>query len=161
MHAGTNWWHALGDNVSKEELDFDDNLFVFETVMRVRHTEIDIGQHLTIESLTAQLAEAQSRFLYSRGIKEINADYQGLIIDNLQLCMNGRIRVRESLLFEIGVEPLYDNGGYIVIKVNCMRTGETLAKARLHFINYDFRLNKTTSLDKTIKEALYPHLCNL
>ncbi|MGP9492389.1 thioesterase family protein [Psychrobacter sp. AOP7-B1-24] len=144
--------------MSKKELHFDNDIFVFETVMRVRHTEIDTGKHLTLESLTALLNEARLRFLYSRGIKEVNADYQGLIIDELQLSVNKLARFREELLFEIGIEPLYDNGGYIVIKVTRMQTGDTVATARLHFIGYDFQLNKTATLNNIIKEALYPHL---
>jgi len=144
--------------VSKKELDFDNNIFVFETVMRVRHIELDMAQYLTLESLTALLCEARQRFFYSKGIKEIDADYHGLIIDELQLIIVSRIRAREELLFEVGVEPIYDNGGNIVIKVTRMHTGETVAKARQHFVNYDFRLNKSIALDKTMKEALYPNL---
>ncbi len=144
--------------MSKKELDLDNNIFVFETVMRVRHIELDMAQYLTLESLTALLCEARQRFFYSKGIKEIDADYHGLIIDELQLIIVSRIRAREELLFEVGVEPIYDNGGNIVIKVTRMYTGETVAKARQHFVNYDFRLNKSIALDKTMKEALYPHL---
>jgi acyl-CoA thioesterase FadM len=152
---------TLGDSVSKQELVFDDDLFVFETVMRVRHTEADAGQHMTVESLTALLSEARLRFLYAKGVKEINADHQGLIIDKLQLDIVSRIRVREELLFEVGVEPIYDNGGNIILKVTRMHTGEIVAKARQHFRGYDFNLNKVTKLDNTIKEALYPHLFRL
>lgn len=147
--------------MSKQTLVFDDNLFVFETVMRVRHTEADTGQHITIEALTSLLSEARLRFLFSKGIKHINADHQGLIVDTLQLDIVSRIRVREELLIEVGVEPIYDNGGNIVIKVIRIHTGETVAKSRQHFVNYDFHLNKVTKLDNTIKEALYPHLFRL
>lgn len=147
--------------MSKQELVFEDYLFVFETVMRVRHTEIDLGQHVTIESLTALLSEARLRFLHAKGIKEINSDKQGLIIDTLQLVILSRIQAREELLFEVGVEPIYDNGGNIVIKVTRMHTGETVVKARQHFRNYDFNLNKVIKLDNTTKEALYPHLFRL
>ncbi|MFZ2553837.1 MAG: thioesterase, partial [Psychrobacter urativorans] len=66
-----------------EVLDLDEQIFVFETVMRVRNTEVDIGQHLTLEALTALISETRVRFLYSKGIKEIDADYQGLIVDDL------------------------------------------------------------------------------
>jgi len=152
---------TLGDSVSKQELVFDDDLFVFETVMRVRYTEVDAGQHITVESLTALLSEARLRFLHAKSIKEINADHQGLIIDKLQLDIVKRIRIREELLFEVGVEPIYDNGGHIIMKVTQMHTGETVAKARQHFKGYDFNLNKITKLDNMIKEALYPHLFRL
>ena len=125
--------------MSKQELDFDNDIFVFETVMRVRHIELDMAQYLTLESLTALLCEARQRFFYSRGIKEINANYHGLIIDELQLSIVSRVQAREELLFEVGVEPLYDNGGTIVIKTTRMNTGEIVAKARQHFVNYDFK----------------------
>ncbi|MEC5210618.1 acyl-CoA thioesterase FadM [Psychrobacter sp. PL15] len=140
--------------MSDQELAFDNEVFVFETVMRVRNTEIDAGQHLTLESLTALLTEARQRFLHSRSIKEIDADYQGLLVNNLQLSFNGRVRVREELLFEVGVERLSDNDGDIVIKVTRMHDGSLVARARLHFINFDFRSNKVTALNTTIKTAL-------
>lgn len=143
--------------MSDRELTFDDGVFVFETVMRVRNTEIDAGQHLTLESLTALLAEARERFLYSKGIKEINADYQGLIVDHLQLSFDGRVRAREELLFEVGIEQLSNDGGDIVIKITRMYDGSSVAKARQHFISYDFRLNKAVIFNSTIKAALAPH----
>ena len=151
--------------MSNQELNSDDGVFVFETVMRVRNTEIDMGQHLTLESLTGLLTEAMQRFLYAKGIKEISADHQGLIINELQLSIFSCVRAREELLFEVGVEPLveplYDNGGNIVFKATRMHNGEIVAKARQHFVNYDFRLNKITTLDNTIKKALYPQLFEL
>lgn len=147
--------------MSNQKLEFDDGLFVFETVMRVRNTEIDGAQHVTLEALTALLCEARLRFLYAKGIQEVNADHQGLIVDELHLSIGSRVRAREELLLEVGVEPLYDNGGNLLIKITRMQTGEVVAKARQHFVNYDFRLNKATGLDSTIKEALYPHLFRL
>ncbi len=142
----------------KKEIRVDDDLLVFETVMRVRHTEIDTGQYMTIESLTALLTEAWLRFLYAKGIKEVNADYQGLIIDQLQLNISSRVQVREELLFEVGIEPMYDNGGYVEIKVSRLHTGDTVAKAKQHFVNYDFKSNQMTALDTATKKILYPHL---
>ena len=137
-----------------QKLIFDESIFVFETVMRVRNTEIDVGQFLTLESLTTLLTESRKRFLYSKGIKEINTSYHGLIIDNLQLNMFSRVRAREELLFEVGVERLSHNNGDIATKVTRMSNGSIVAKARQHFINYDYRLNKTVSLNNSTKEAL-------
>lgn len=137
-----------------QDLTFDKEIFVFETVMRVRNTEIDMGQHLTLESFTSLLSEARQRFLYSRSIKEINADYQGLIVDNLQLSFISRVRAREELLFEVGIERLFDDSGYLIIKSTRTSDGSLVAKARLHFINFDFRTNKVTVFNSIIKAAL-------
>lgn len=140
--------------MTARELTFDQEVFIFETVMRVRNTEVDVGQHLTLESLTALLAETRARFLYFKDIKEINAAYQGLIIDNLQLQVVSLVRAREELLFEVGIEQLSNDGGNIAIKVTRMYDGSLVAKARQHFVNYDHRLHKITPLNNSTKEAL-------
>jgi acyl-CoA thioesterase FadM len=136
------------------ELEFDDRVFVFETVMRVRNTEIDVGQLLTLESLIALLAEARARFLYSKGIKEINAEYQGLIVSNLQLNIISRVRAREELLFEVGIEHISDKDGEMAIKVTRMYDGSLVAKARKSFVQYDYRSNRSISFNNDVKEAL-------
>lgn len=142
--------------LTDQELTFNSGVFVFETVMRVRNTEIDVGQHLTLESLTALLTEARARFLYSKGIKEINADYQGLMIDSLQIRIVSRVRAREELLFEMGVEDLDDEGGDIAVKITRMYDGSLVAKARQHFVNYDYRLKKVVALNDLTKQSLAP-----
>lgn len=145
----------VGEKALKDqELEFDDGLFTFETVMRIRNTEIDIGQHLRLESLTELLTEAQMRFLYSKGIKEITADRQGLTVTNLQLAIISRARAREDILFEVGLEQITDNDADIAIKVTRMYDGTLVAKARMHLSLYDYRLNKTIALNKNIKDAL-------
>ncbi|ALF59582.1 thioesterase [Psychrobacter urativorans] len=142
--------------MSDQELTFDDGVFVFETVMRVRNAEIDVSQYLTLESMTALLAEARARFLYSKGIQAKSADHQGLMVDHLQLAIISQVRAREELLFEVGIEQLSDNDGQLAIKVTRMYDGSLVAKARKHFINYDYRLNKISTITSCIQEALSP-----
>lgn len=138
----------------EQELTFDDKIFIFETVMRVRNTEIDVSQHLTLESLIALLAEARARFLYSKGINEINSDYQGLIISNLQLNVISRVRAREALLFEVGIEQISEKSGVMAIKVTRMYDESVVAKVRKCFIQYDYRSNKAISFNSEVKKAL-------
>ena len=142
--------------LSDQELIFNNKVFVFETVMRVRNIETNGGQYLTLEALAVLLEEVRARFLYSRGIQNVNADYQGLMVDNLQLEIISRVRVREELLFEVGVEQLSDKGGNIAIKVSRMHDGSVVAKARKHIINYDYRLNKVTTIASSMQERLSP-----
>lgn len=140
--------------MTNRELIFDDGLFIFETVMRVRNSETDDWQHLTLESLTTLLAEARALFFYSKGIKGLSVDYNGLIINNLQLNVVSQVCAREYLLFEVGVERLCNDKGDIAIKVTRMSDGSLVAKARQHFINYDYRLNKAIPLNIMVKNAL-------
>ncbi len=134
--------------------EFDDANFVFETVMRVRNTEIGIGQHLTIEAMVSLLTEARARFLYSKGIKEINVDYQGLIITNVATNFSSRVRAREELLFEVGVQNLTATGGDFIFKISRMFDSSVVAHAVMGFVAYDYRLNKEILLNETLRDLL-------
>lgn len=46
-----------------EAIAMDEVNFVFETVMRVRSSEVSIGQHMTIEALIALLSETRAVFV--------------------------------------------------------------------------------------------------
>lgn len=128
--------------------------FVFETVMRVRNTEIGLGQHLTVESLVALLTEARFRFLYSKGIKEVNTEYQGLVVNQIVTQVLDRVRAREELLFEVGVQHLTEATGDFMFKVSRMYDNTVVACAKMGFVAYDYRQNKEIPLSPTIKDAL-------
>ena len=140
--------------MSDISITLDDNVFVFETVMRVRNTEIDVGQHLTIEALTAILVEARARFFFSRNIKDINADYHGLTANDIVINMVSRAKAREELLIEVGVAELSDEGGNIMFKVSRMGDMSLVAKAKLHFVSYDYRANQIVPMSDVMKDAL-------
>lgn len=144
--------------MSHSELNFGDAIFVFETVMRVRHTEIDVSQHLSLEALSALLTEARARFLYAKGIQDIDAGHQGLIVDCLQLNVVSVVRERDELLFEVGIDQICDDGSYIAIKVTRMADNSLVATARQHMVNYDYRLNKTVPLSSCTKERFEQHV---
>lgn len=140
--------------MSEMDSDFGDDGFVFETVMRVRNIEIGIGQHLTIESMVGLLSEARARFLYSKGIKEINAEYQGLILTDVATHIVSRARAREELLFEVGVQNLSEKGGDFIFKVSRMYDNSEVARAVMGFVAYDYRQSKQIPLTETMRSAL-------
>lgn len=140
--------------MARNEISFNDSVFVFETVMRVRNTEVDAGQHISVEAMTSLLTEAKARFFYSKGIKTINADYQGLIVQDLALNFISRVRAREELLFEVGVDRLNEETGTMFIKVTRMYDGSLVAKSQIEFVNYDYRVNKVLPISGSVKEVL-------
>lgn len=137
------------------KMDFEiEGTFTFETVMRVRHTEIDISQHLTVDALTSILSEARARFFYSKGIKEINAEYQGLMITHLQVDYTSRARAREELLVEVGTQHIDEMGGNFTFKISRMYDSSVVATAVMGFIMHDYRLNKAIPLPPSVKQLL-------
>lgn len=144
--------------MAQEALKFADDVFVFETVMRVRSTEITIGRQVSIEAMTSMLSEATARFFYAQGIKEINAVYHGLLVTDSCCQFLSRAKAREELLFEVGATNLTEKSGDIAIKVTRMHDASMVVLAKFGFVNFDYRSNKVVALDDTVKEALTPNV---
>lgn len=138
------------------ELQFPPDIFVFETVMRVRSTEIDIGQQLRSEALVAMFSEARARFLYAQGIKEIDSNYLGILVTDLATKYLSRARAREELLFEVGVTNLDEKGGDIAIKVTRMYDGSEVAVGKFGFVCYNYITNAVVPLTLEMRELFGP-----
>lgn len=140
--------------MARINIDTSKGNFIFETVMSVRHNEIDVGELITIDSLTALLIEARARFFFSRGIKDINDEFHALIANDIIINIVRRARVRQKLLFEVGVSNLARDGGELLIKVSSMYDNAVVAKALINFVNYDYRANEITPMSPSVIQAL-------
>lgn len=129
-------------------------MLVFETLMPVRHNEIDIGQHLTIEALVALLSETRSQFLFARDITPIDENSQGIIIIDMMTNLLNRARVTEQLLFEVGVQNLHTNGSEFVFQVSTMVDRLLVANAVMSFVMFDFTYNTVVALPPTLKQTM-------
>ncbi len=139
--------------MSRLSTETENSIFIFETVLRVRHSEVDIGQNLTIEAITCLLSEARSRFLYAKAIKEAIGEFQGLVTTNIVINILSYARIREELLFEVGVENLHNHGGDFIFKVTRMSDGSPIANALMKFATYDYRQNKIIPMNTALREA--------
>lgn len=134
--------------------------FIFETVMRIRHTEIDSGDNLTMESLVALLTESRARFLHAKGLSDVNVGSQGLIITDIATSFLNRAKVREALLFEVGVQNIHTNGGDFIFKVSRMNDMFVIANAQMSFVMYDFLSNKVIALTPQLRQTLTENILN-
>lgn len=140
--------------MSVQEIFVKEDAFVFETVMRVRSSEIHIGQYLSLASLTGILDEARSRFFYSKHVKEVDENYQGLVLVDLVVNFTARVRAREELLIEVGVPEIDENQATIQIKVSRMNDQSPVAKAIATAVNYDYRKNEVVAISPKIIQLL-------
>ena len=77
-----------------------------------------------------------------------------MVINHIETQIFDRVRAREELLFEVGVQHLTDLGGDFVFKVSRMFDGSLVAYAKMGFVAYDYRQSQEIPLSATIKEAL-------
>ncbi len=140
--------------MSVQEVVVEESEFVFETVMRVRNTEVGVGQYLTIDSLTSILTEAQSRFFYSKGIEDMNDDSQGLIITDMAINFPEMVSAKEELLIEVGVPKINKKQATMKFRVNHMHNMTIIAKACMTLVNFDYQKNKVVSMSAYMLEHL-------
>lgn len=129
---------------------FDNTNFTFETLMRVRQSETNIHQVLTIEGLMGLVAEAQSRFLYAKGIPASD----NLIVTQVRTQVIELLKIRESVLIEIGVNNLSEGGGDFVFRIRRMSDQAVAACAILGFIPYDYTRQTKATLSEAVRQLL-------
>ncbi len=137
-----------------QEILVDNSEFVFETVMRVRNNEVDVGEYLDMGSLSSILGEARSRFLYSKGIKQVDSSYQGLVVTDATVNLIERVQCREELLVEVGVPHIDENNAVFRFKVSRMYDGSLVAKATMNVANFDYRYHKFVNISPDMLASL-------
>lgn len=138
--------------MTSKNMNIPQDIFHFETVMRVRSTEIDMGQQLRTESLAGMFSEARARFLYAHGIREIDPEYFGILVTDMQIDFTSRARAREELLFEVGVYNQNKYGGDMGIRVTRMSDMSQVGIGKFGFVCYNYIENKVSLMTDTIKE---------
>lgn len=143
--------------MARVELNFDETVFIFETVMRIRSTEMGIGQQLRAESMIELFSEARARFLYAKNLREIDSNYFGILITDVCTQYLSRVHAREELLFEVGLADMNPYGGDFVIRASRMYDGSVVALGKFGFVYYNYLTGSVAELDKQLKQLFSNH----
>ncbi len=130
--------------------------FTFKTVLDVRVTEINYGNHVGNDRMVSLLHEARLRYLRSLGFGEFNIGGLGLMVTDLVVEFKSESFVGENLLFEVGLTDFNKYGCDFIYKVSCADEGRlvTLAKTGIVFFDYDER--KITRVPKVFTDLVNP-----
>lgn len=131
-------------------------VFTFKTVLDVRVTEINYGNHVGNDRMVSLLHEARLRYLRSLGFGEFNIGGLGLMVTDLVVEFKSESFVGENLLFEVGLTDFNKYGCDFIYKVSCADEGRlvTLAKTGIVFFDYDER--KIARIPKVFTELVKP-----
>ena len=130
--------------------------FTFKTVLDVRVSEINYGNHVGNDRMVSLLHEARLRFLRSLGFSEFNIGGLGLMVTDLMVEFKSESFVGENLQFEVGVNDFNKYGCDFIYRVTCADEGRlvTLAKTGIVFFDYDER--KIAKIPKKFTDLLLP-----
>ena len=130
--------------------------YTFKTVLDVRVTEINYGNHVGNDRMVSLLHEARLRFLRSFGFGEFNIAGLGIMVTDLMVEFKSESFVGENLQFEVGVNDFNKYGCDFIYRVTCADEGRlvTLAKTGIVFFDYDER--KIAKVPKKFTDLVLP-----
>jgi acyl-CoA thioester hydrolase len=130
--------------------------FTFKTVLDVRVTEINYGNHVGNDRMVSLLHEARLRFLRSFGFGEFNISGLGIMVTDLMVEFKSESFVGENLQFEVGVNDFNKYGCDFIYRVTCADEGRlvTVAKTGIVFFDYDER--KIAKIPKKFTDLVSP-----
>ncbi|ADX68323.1 acyl-CoA thioesterase [Weeksella virosa] len=129
---------------------------IFQTIIPVRITDLNYGNHLGNDSLLSIIHEARVQFLYSLGYSEQNFAGVGLIMADVAIEYKSQGYYADQLKVSIGVKDISRVGFDITYSITKSENGREIivAKAKTGMVTFDYSLNKVIELPATFLEKL-------
>lgn len=122
--------------MARLKLQFPEHQYCYSTLLDVRVSDINNGNHLANDSMISMLSEARARFLFEFGVRETEGD--GIIVTDLATTYRAEAHARDQLLFEVGVMDFNKYGGDITFRVSRPLDQTLIAMAKYGFVFFNY-----------------------
>jgi len=137
--------------MARLQLNFPDDQYYYSTLLTVRVTDINAGNHLGNDSMISMISEARARFLFEYGVAETERDGTGIIVTDLATTYRAEAHARDQLLFEVGVMDFNKYGGDIIFRVTRPKDQKSVAMAKQGFVFYNYKTSQVVSMPEDFK----------
>ncbi|WP_296952081.1 thioesterase family protein [uncultured Massilia sp.] len=127
-------------------LSFPEDQYYYTTVLTVRVTDINAGNHLGNDSMISMISEARARFLFEFGVAETERDGTGIIVTDLATTYRAEAHARDELLFEVGVMDFNKYGGDVIFRITRPRDRTLVAMAKQGFVFYNYKAGQVVAM---------------
>jgi acyl-CoA thioesterase FadM len=132
--------------MARLQLDFPEDQWYYSTLLTVRVTDINAGNHLGNDSMISMISEARARFLFEFGVAETERDGFGIIVTDLATTYRAEAHARDQLLFEVGVMDFNKYGGDIIFRITRPRDKTLVAMAKSGFVFYNYKTSQVVNM---------------
>ncbi|HEY8398032.1 MAG TPA: thioesterase family protein [Flavihumibacter sp.] len=130
--------------------------FVFETIIRIRITDINYGGHMGNDALLSILHEARLQFLQHAGYSEMNVEGVGLIMSDVAIEFRQEAYFGDELLIKMVANDFSRVGFDIFYQVE--KTGSeknaVVAFAKTGMVCFDYNTRKVAPLPAAVPAKL-------
>jgi acyl-CoA thioesterase FadM len=132
--------------MARLHLDFPEDQYYYTSLLTVRVTDINAGNHLGNDSMISMISEARARFLFEFGVAETERDGTGIIVTDLATTYRAEAHARDQLLFEVGVMDFNKYGGDIIFRITRRRTRNLVAMAKQGFVFFNYKTSQVVAM---------------
>ena len=130
--------------MARLKLQFPEAQYCYSTLLTVRATDINNGNHLANDAMISMLSEARALFLYEFGVRETDGD--GIIVTDLATTYRAEAHARDQLLFEVGVMDFNQYGGDITFRVSRPKDLTLIAMAKYGFVFFNYQTRQVVPM---------------
>jgi acyl-CoA thioesterase FadM len=132
-------------------LEFPEDQYCYTTLLTVRVTDINAGNHLGNDSMISMISEARARFLFEFGVAETERDGTGIIVTDLATTYRAEAHARDQLLFEVGVMDFNKYGGDIIFRISRPKDRKMIAMAKQGFVFYNYKTSQVVAMPEDFR----------
>jgi acyl-CoA thioesterase FadM len=132
-------------------LSFPEDQYYYTTLLTVRVTDINAGNHLGNDSMISMISEARARFLFEYGVSETEGDGTGIIVTDLATTYRAEAHARDQLLFEVGVMDFNKYGGDIIFRVTRPKDKTLVAMAKQGFVFFNYKSSQVVAMPEDFR----------
>ena len=134
--------------MARIKLDFSDK-FLFSTIIPVRRTDLNYGNHLANDKVLSIIHEARIQFFQHYGYSELDFAGVSVIMGDVAIEYKNQAFYGDELLIEIGVQDFSRVSFDIIYKISTK--DKLIAKAKTGIVTFDYQQNKVVEVPQKIK----------
>jgi acyl-CoA thioesterase FadM len=126
--------------------------FSFKTVIAVRISDINYGNHVGNDAVLSLIHEARVQYLTENGFQELNCDGVGLIMSDAAIEFKKEIFYGDEIAAYVTATNFSSVGFDLFYKLETNEKAAVLAKTGM--VCYDYENKKIASVPLSVKEKL-------
>lgn len=135
--------------MARIKLDFSDK-FLFSTIIPVRITDLNYGNHLANDKVLSIIHEARIQFFQHYDYSELDFAGVSVIMGDVAIEYKNQAFYGDELLIEIGVQDFSRVSFDIIYKISTK--DKLIAKAKTGIVTFDYQQNKVVEVPQKIKD---------
>lgn len=144
--------------MARMQIELPESQLTFETLLSVRVSDLNYGNHLGNDRMLALLHEARLRYLASFGFSEASVDGCAILVTDVALVFKNQSFAGDKLTIQVGITEVNKYGCDIIYRVTNRDKQQLVAEAKTGIVFFNLSKQKVTQRPDLFLERCAPDL---